>query len=65
MGTRTLELAGGDTERFRLQLRRGARRRLAQQGSLRVTAVARLPRCGGQRRSRPGWPYACWRLGGA
>ena len=40
IGSRTLALAGGETKRFRIQLRRGARRELATQGSLRVTAVA-------------------------
>ena len=40
IGTRTLALAGGETKRFRIQLRRSARRELANEGSLRVTAAA-------------------------
>ena len=40
IGTRTLALAGGETKRFRIQLRRSARRELASEGSLRVTAAA-------------------------
>ena len=41
IGSRTLALAGGETKRFRIQLRRGARRELASEGSLRVTAAAK------------------------
>jgi hypothetical protein len=40
VATRTLSMAGGTTRSFRLQLSRGARRQLARNGSLRVTAVA-------------------------
>ena len=40
IGSRTLALAGGETKRFRIQLRRSARRELASKGSLRVTAAA-------------------------
>ena len=40
VGSRTLALTGGDTKRFRIQLRRSARAKLAIEGSLRVTAVA-------------------------
>ena len=40
IGSRTLAVTGGETKRFRIQLKRSARTKLAVEGSLRVTAVA-------------------------
>ena len=41
IATRTVTLPGGRTRDYRLRVKRAARTKLAQKGSLRVTAVAR------------------------